>query len=104
VRILVTGSDGYIGAILAPYLARAGHEVVGLDSLLFADCTFGPEPERVETLVKDIRDVRPEDLDGFDAVVHLAAISKVLAERDIAELVRKVVPGSEVTFHRRDRP
>ena len=74
-RVLVTGSGGYIGAVLAPYLARAGHEVVGLDSLLFADCTFGAEPEPVETLAKDIRDVRPEDLDGFDAVVHLAAIS-----------------------------
>jgi nucleoside-diphosphate-sugar epimerase len=49
--------------------------VVGLDSLLFADCTFGPEPERVPTIARDIRDVRPDDLDGFDAVVHLAAIS-----------------------------
>jgi len=75
VRVLVTGSDGYIGAVMAPYLARAGHEVVGLDSLLFADCTFGPEPERVPTLAKDIRDVGPADLEGFDAVVHLAAIS-----------------------------
>jgi nucleoside-diphosphate-sugar epimerase len=75
VRVLVTGSDGYIGAVLAPYLAKAGHEVVGLDSLLFADCTFGPEPERVETLAMDLRDVRPQHLDGFDAVVHLAAIS-----------------------------
>jgi nucleoside-diphosphate-sugar epimerase len=75
VRVLVTGSDGYIGAVMAPYLARAGHEVVGLDSLLFADCTFGPEPERVPTIAKDIRDVGPDDLDGFDAVVHLAAIS-----------------------------
>jgi nucleoside-diphosphate-sugar epimerase len=75
VRVLVTGSDGYIGAVLAPYLAKAGHEVLGLDSLLFADCTFGPEPERVETLAVDLRDVRPQHLDGFDAVVHLAAIS-----------------------------
>ncbi len=74
-RVLVTGSDGYIGAVMAPYLARAGHEVVGLDSLLFADCTFGPKPERVPTIAKDIRDVGPDDLDGFDAVVHLAAIS-----------------------------
>ena len=72
---MVTGSDGYIGAVMAPYLARAGHEVVGLDSLLFADCTFGPEPERVPTIAKDIRDVGPGDLAGFDAVVHLAAIS-----------------------------
>jgi nucleoside-diphosphate-sugar epimerase len=75
VRVLVTGSDGYIGAVLVPWLARAGHEVVGLDSSLFAGCTFGPEPEAVETMVTDVRDVGVDDLRGFDAVAHLAAIS-----------------------------
>jgi nucleoside-diphosphate-sugar epimerase len=75
VRVLVTGSDGYIGAVLVPYLARAGHEVVGLDSSLFAGCTFGDEPQPVQTLRMDVRDVDVEDLRGFDAVAHLAAIS-----------------------------
>jgi nucleoside-diphosphate-sugar epimerase len=75
VRVLVTGSDGYIGGVLVPWLAAAGHEVVGLDSGLFADCTFGPEPEPVETIAKDVRDVTVQDLRGFDAVMHLAAIS-----------------------------
>jgi nucleoside-diphosphate-sugar epimerase len=75
VRVLVTGADGYIGAVLAPYVAESGHEVVGLDSRLFADCTFGPEPEPLPMLTLDIRDVGPDDLRGFDAVVHLAAIS-----------------------------
>jgi nucleoside-diphosphate-sugar epimerase len=75
VRVLVTGSDGYIGRVLVPWLAAAGHEVVGLDSSLFAGCTFGPEPEGVETIAVDVRDVRAEDLRGFDAVMHLAAIS-----------------------------
>jgi nucleoside-diphosphate-sugar epimerase len=75
VRVLVTGSDGYIGAVLVPYLVRAGHEVVGLDSSLFAGCTFGHEPEPVRTLRTDVRDVEVEDLRGFDAVAHLAAIS-----------------------------
>jgi nucleoside-diphosphate-sugar epimerase len=75
VRVLVTGSDGYIGAVLVPRLVQAGHEVVGLDSSLYAGCTFGPEPEPVPTLRMDVRDVGVEDLRGFDAVVHLAAIS-----------------------------
>jgi nucleoside-diphosphate-sugar epimerase len=75
VRVLVTGSDGYIGAVLAPYLVTAGHEVVGLDSSLFSGCTFGPEPAPLPTKVMDVRDVEEEDLRGFDAVAHLAAIS-----------------------------
>jgi nucleoside-diphosphate-sugar epimerase len=75
VRVLVTGSDGYIGAVLAPYLVGAGHEVVGLDSSLFSGCTFGPGPAPLPTKVMDVRDVEEEDLRGFDAVAHLAAIS-----------------------------
>jgi nucleoside-diphosphate-sugar epimerase len=75
VRVLVTGSDGYIGAVLVPWLARAGHEVVGMDSGLFAGCTFGPGPAPVETRTVDVRDVEVDDLRGFDAVLHLAAIS-----------------------------
>jgi nucleoside-diphosphate-sugar epimerase len=73
--VLVTGSEGYIGAVLVPWLGAAGHEVVGLDSGLFAGCGFGPQPEAVPTLVVDVRDVQAQDLRGFDAVVHLAAIS-----------------------------
>src|SRR6266516_4443169 len=75
VRVLVTGSDGYIGAVLVPRLVQAGHEVVGLDSSLYAGCTFGPELEPVTTLRMDVRDVGVEELRGFDAVLHLAAIS-----------------------------
>jgi nucleoside-diphosphate-sugar epimerase len=75
VRVLVTGSDGYIGAVLAPCLVQAGHEVVGLDSGLFADCSFGPPPQPLPTMAMDVRDIGPADLSGFDAVIHLAAIS-----------------------------
>jgi nucleoside-diphosphate-sugar epimerase len=75
VRVLVTGSDGYIGAVLVPWLTSAGHQVVGLDTGLFGRCGFGPEPAPVETMAVDLRDVRAEDLRGFDAVLHLAAIS-----------------------------
>ncbi len=73
-RVLVTGHDGYIGTVLTPMLKAAGHEVVGLDSRLYDGCVFGEVPE-VETINMDVRDVRAEHLDGFDAVMHLAAIS-----------------------------
>lgn len=74
-KILVTGHDGYIGAVLTPLFAEAGHQVVGLDSGLFEECTFAGDPPPHETLRMDIRDVGPEHLKGFDAVVHLAALS-----------------------------
>lgn len=74
-KILVTGHLGYIGTVLAPLLQEAGHEVVGLDTDLYGQCTFGKEPEKFPELRKDLRDVTPADLDGFDAVVHLAALS-----------------------------
>jgi nucleoside-diphosphate-sugar epimerase len=72
-RVLVTGHSGYIGSVLTPLFEEAGHEVVGLDLDLFASCTFG-EPPEVESIAKDVRDVDTEDLVGFDAVVHLAAV------------------------------
>ena len=49
-RVLVTGHNGYIGSVLVPVLERAGHEVVGLDSDLFAACTFGPDAPEVESV------------------------------------------------------
>ena len=73
-KVLVTGHGGYIGAVLAPFLARAGHEVTGLDTMFYDGCDLY-EPEQVETVRGDIRDVRPADLEPFDAVVHLAALS-----------------------------
>ena len=74
-RILITGHTGYIGTVMAPLLAVAGHEVVGLDTDLFKRCTFGAEPKTFEEVPKDIRDVELRDLRGFDAVVHLAGLS-----------------------------
>lgn len=74
-RILVTGSHGYVGSVLAPSLAAAGHEVVGLDAMLYAGCDFGEEHASVPLLRTDVRDVVPSELEGFDAVVHLAALS-----------------------------
>jgi nucleoside-diphosphate-sugar epimerase len=75
VRILVTGHGGYIGSVLAPTLRDAGHDVVGLDTFYYRGCDFGEEPEFRPVLELDVRDIRPADLEGFDAVVHLAALS-----------------------------
>jgi len=74
-RVLVTGHDGYIGCVLVPMLQGRGHEVVGMDSYLFRGCSLGAEPPTVPALAVDIRDVLPDQLVGFDAVLHLAALS-----------------------------
>jgi nucleoside-diphosphate-sugar epimerase len=73
-KVLVTGHDGYIGTVLTPLLQRAGHEPVGLDLGLFANHAFA-EPPELPAREADIRDVTAEDLDGFGAVIHLAALS-----------------------------
>jgi len=75
VRVLVDGDRGYIGAVLVPFVQAAGHEVVGLDVGWYDGCDFGPQPGGYEQRTGDIRDVTPDDLEGFDAVIHLAAIS-----------------------------
>jgi len=74
-RVLITGHKGYIGTVMAPLLADAGHEVAGLDSDLFEQCTFGEPPREFPSIRKDLRDVTVSDLKGFDAVLHLAGLS-----------------------------
>jgi nucleoside-diphosphate-sugar epimerase len=74
-RVLVTGDRGYIGAVMAPFLITAGHEVVGLDAGWYDGCDFGTPPDGYEQRTGDIRDTTADDLAGFDAVIHLAAIS-----------------------------
>ncbi len=73
-RVLVTGHNGYIGSVLVDVLKQAGHDVFGLDSDLFASCTFGEEPPGIDCVRKDVRDLDSEDLVGFEAVIHLAAV------------------------------
>jgi nucleoside-diphosphate-sugar epimerase len=73
-RVLVTGHQGYIGSVLTPRLVAAGHEVVGLDVGLFAECTLGDFDDLVDNRAVDLRDVRPEDCADVDAVIHLGAI------------------------------
>lgn len=74
-RVLVTGHTGYIGSRLTPMLLEAGHEVTGLDTDLFRDCTFVGELADVPHIRRDVRDVTVEDVSGFDAIIHLAALS-----------------------------
>jgi len=74
-KILLTGHRGYIGAVAVSMLSSAGHEVVGLDTDLFAGCDFGRPAAEIPEIRKDIREVTKADLESFEAVVHLAALS-----------------------------
>ena len=74
-RVLVTGHLGYIGTVMVPMLIKAGHEVAGLDCDLYAHCNFGEGILPIPSQRKDIRDLEPSDLEGFEAVLHLAGLS-----------------------------
>jgi nucleoside-diphosphate-sugar epimerase len=92
-RVLVTGHKGFIGAVMVPALLDAGMDVVGMDTDLYRDCTFGAAPPDVNEIKRDVRDAVASDFAGFDAVVHLAALSNdPLGDLD-----------SELTFDINDR-
>ena len=75
-RVLVTGHNGYVGTIMMPMLVAANHEVVGLDTNLYEGSTFGEDvPRNFTEINRDIRDVELSDLEGFDAIIHLAGLS-----------------------------
>jgi nucleoside-diphosphate-sugar epimerase len=74
-KILLTGHRGYIGAVAGPLLCSVGHDVLGLDADLFDGCDLGPAGPGIPELRKDLREITHADLRGFDAVVHLAALS-----------------------------
>src|SRR3954462_7627261 len=74
-RVLVTGHKGFIGSVMVPMLQRHRVDVVGIDTDFYRDCTFAGPVGGIEEIAGDIRDVEPGDLDGFDAVIHLAALS-----------------------------
>ncbi|MGB0086756.1 MAG: NAD(P)-dependent oxidoreductase [Rhodomicrobiaceae bacterium] len=76
-KVLVTGHLGYIGTVMVPLLMKAGHDVVGCDSDLYERCTYdaGGKIASVPGLRKDVRDLTARDLEGLEAVIHLAALS-----------------------------
>jgi nucleoside-diphosphate-sugar epimerase len=76
VRVIVTGHLGYLGSVLTPLLADAGHEVIGLDVGYFAPCTIGPPPAEVPNIGIDLRDVTADSFADVhaDAVIHLGAL------------------------------
>lgn len=83
-RVLLTGADGYIGAIMGPKLVEAGHDVVGLDTGFYRrGWLFDDRRTHPKVVTKDLRDVTQDDLAGFDAVVHLSELSNdPLGEND----------------------
>jgi nucleoside-diphosphate-sugar epimerase len=75
-RILLTGIDGYLGALMGPVLARRGHDVTGLDAGYYRDgLLYDAGAPEIRTITKDIRQITVDDLRGYDAVVHLAELS-----------------------------
>jgi nucleoside-diphosphate-sugar epimerase len=75
VRVLVTGHHGYIGSVVGPLLTAAGHEVTGLDTFFYRGCDLIHDEVELPAIQFDVRDVQPDALVGYDAIVHLAALS-----------------------------
>ena len=74
-RVLVTGHHGYIGSVVAPVLVAAGHEVTGVDAFFYRGCDLFDESTNITAVTADVRDLGTADLRGYEAVVHLAALS-----------------------------
>lgn len=96
-KILVTGSDGYIGSLACPYLANAGHEVIGLDTGFYRQgWLFETRDVRPKTLTMDIRDITPRELEGFDAVIHMAELSNDPLAQQSPDLTREINHGASI--------
>ena len=98
-RVLVTGHKGYIGTVMVPMLQARGHSVLGIDSDLYRNSTYGTAPEPVDEIIKDVRDIEKSDLEGVDAVVSLAAFALALAlTLSLASAFAFACVGKQVTF------
>jgi nucleoside-diphosphate-sugar epimerase len=71
----MTGHNGFIGSVMAPHLVGAGYDVTGLDTGYFSDCTLVPDALEIPAIKKDLRDLTVKDVEGFDAIIHLGALS-----------------------------
>jgi nucleoside-diphosphate-sugar epimerase len=76
-RVLVTGHNGYVGTVMVPLLLAAGHDITGLDTNLYKGSTFGEEnkTKSIPEFNKDVREINRSDLEGFEAIIHLAGLS-----------------------------
>ena len=89
-KVLVTGHHGYIGSVVAPMLIEAGHDVTGLDTFFYEGCDLLDDAVDVPTLRVDLRDVTTDVLEGYEGIVHFAALSNdPLGELD-EELTREI--------------
>jgi nucleoside-diphosphate-sugar epimerase len=102
-KVLVTGHQGYIGSVMVPLMLETGHEVVGLDTGLYEACGFGDHGQEIAGVRLDLRDVEPRHLEGFEAVVHLAALSNdPLGDLDL-QLTYDINHGASVRLARAAR-
>jgi len=92
-NILVTGNNGYVGTILTEILLKRGYTVTGLDVNYFASCTLEPVNQNITQINKDIREVDINNVEGFDAIIHLAGLSN--------DPLGELNPGltEEINFH-----
>ena len=74
-RVLVTGHKGYIGTVLVPMLHDQGWQVTGIDSDLYRSCTFGSYHSDFPEIIRDFRDIKTEELEAYDTLIHLAGLS-----------------------------
>jgi nucleoside-diphosphate-sugar epimerase len=103
-RVFVTGVNGYIGAVLAPYLLERGMSVVGLDTGYYRDGWLYSDDRHLPvspfTLNKDLRAVTAKDLDACEAVVHLAELSNDPLGQNNPAVTRKINHEGSITLAR----
>lgn len=102
-RVLITGSEGYIGAVMRDVLLERGHQVAGLDTGFFRECDFGAAPTPIPLIEKDLRHVERADLEGFDAIAHLAALSNDPLGNLAPGLTEAINTAAAVRFAQRAR-